>query len=104
MPLENPNPVVVPQVSEKVFPHLWIYNINVHAPTVTTGRITIETLPYNNDEQIIGSGNFVESIHTDDLWGAVNEVPEVAIAMGSIFNAIEPLRKWVAEKNNTQPE
>jgi hypothetical protein len=98
MPLENPNPIVVPQTPEKAFPHLWIYNIIVHAPSTTTGHITIETLPYNGDEQIIGEGRFVETIHTSDLWEAVNEVPEVAMAMGAIFNAIEPLRIWKLAK------
>jgi len=98
MTLENPNPVVVPQVSEKVFPHLWLYNIIIHAPTTTTGRITIETLPYNATEQSIGSAQFAETIETGDLWGAVNEVPEAATAMNAIFNAIEPLRAWIAAK------
>jgi hypothetical protein len=99
MPLENPNPIVVPQTPEKAFPHLWIYNIIIHAPSTTTGHITIETLPYNGDEQIIGEGRFVETIHTSDLWEAVNEVPEVAAAMQAIIDAVIPLKNWIDAQN-----
>jgi hypothetical protein len=38
------------------------------------------------------------SIQTDDLWKAVNEVPEVAQAMGAIFNAVEALRAWKTQQ------
>jgi hypothetical protein len=42
------------------------------------------------------------AIKTDDLWKAVNEVPEVAQAMGAIFNAVEPLRLWIVEQETVQ--
>ena len=96
--LPNPNPVVTEPVPVKEYPHLWLYNINVHVPTPTSGRVSIETLPYNSDTQEIGSGNNAVVIQTDDMWRAIQEVPEVAQVMASIFAAIEPLRNWIAEK------
>jgi len=98
MTLSNPTPVTTEPVASKDFPHLWLYNIRVHAPSVTTGSITIETLPYNSETQEIGSGSNMVSIQTDDLWKAVNEVSEVAQAMGAIFNAVEVLRTWSAQQ------
>ena len=94
MPLQNPNPIIIPTTAEKSFPHLWLYNINIHAPSINTGRISIETLPYNSDNLEIGAGDMMIPISTDQLWEAVNEVPEVAQAMAAIFAAVEPLRDW----------
>lgn len=102
MALSNPNPITIPSTSQQDFSDLWIYNINIHAPSVDSGRINIETLPYNAALQEIGPANYVENIHTDQLWAAVNEVPEVAVAMGAIFNAIGPLRMWIESKNIPQ--
>lgn len=104
MTLDNPNPVTEPAIEEKSFPHLWLYNILVHAPSVESGRIKIETLPYNSDTKEIGGGKNKLVIETSDLWAAVNEVPEVAQAMQSIFQAIEPLRTWIEEKQAADQE
>lgn len=98
MALTNPQTVVIPAVEEKTFPHLWIYNILIHAPTTTSGRIKIETLPYNSDTKEIGSGKDMVAIETGDLWAAVAEVPEAALAMQAIFDAVEPLRAWKEAK------
>ena len=104
MTLNNPNPVTEPAIEEKTFPHLWLYNILVHAPSVESGRIKIETLPYNSDTKEIGSGKNKVTIETNDLWQAVSEVPEVEQAMQSIFQAIEPLRTWIEEKQAAEQE
>lgn len=103
MPLTNPTPVIIPPVEEKQFPHLWLSNIIIHAPAIDRGRVVIETLPYNGTTYEIGSGQDMVSIQTDDLWSAVQEVPEVAQAMGAIFLAIEPLRAWIAAKEANPP-
>jgi hypothetical protein len=95
MPLPNPNPVIIPPTPEQDFTDLWLYNIIIHAPSVDSGLIRIETLPYNADNQHIASGNYMVPIVTDQLWNAVNEVPEVEAAMNAIFAAIEPLRAWI---------
>ena len=99
MPIANPNPVTVPSTPEVVYPYIWLYNIIVHAPSTTTGRITIETLPYNGDSQAIGSGEYIQTIQTDQLWKAVAEVPEVAQAMQAIIDAVVPLKNWIDLQN-----
>jgi hypothetical protein len=99
MPLPNPNPVVIPPTPEQDFTDLWLYNIIIHAPSIDSGLIRIETLPYNGDTQEIAGGQYMVPITTDQLWNAVNEVPEVAAAMNAIFAAVEPLRKWIEERN-----
>jgi len=95
MALPNPNPTTTPPVEEKTFPDLWLSNISIKAPSLAAGAITIDTIPYNEEEQELGSGQDMVAITTDELWLAVQEVPEVAQAMGAIFAAIDPLRTWV---------
>lgn len=95
MALPNSNPIVIPSHEAKIFPHLWLYSVSIMAPDINYGKITIEQLPYNADTQEIGDGSMVMPISTDKLWEAVNEVPEVAMAMGAIFAALEPLKNWI---------
>ena len=95
MTLTNPNPVVIPPQPEQEFPHLWLREILVSAPSTSEGVIYIETLPYNQSTQTIGVNDHRVTIETRDLWRAVNEVPEVAQAMRAIFQAVEPLRAWL---------
>lgn len=55
MPIINPNPVVIPPTPEVTYPHIWLYNVMIHAPSIDTGRITVEALPYNADTQSIAA-------------------------------------------------
>jgi hypothetical protein len=98
MTITNPTPIVIPPTPQQEFPHLWISDIVVHAPTVDKGFIHIETKPYNQETKAIGTDAFRSIIRTDDLWAAVNEVPEVAQAMFAIFQAVDPLRAWLESK------
>jgi hypothetical protein len=102
MTLTNPNPVVIPPQPEQVFPHLWLSDIIIAAPTTSEGMVYIKTLPYNQDNKTIGNPNEQVVLQTHDLWAAVNEVPEVAAAMFAIFQAVEPLRTWINAKNTPQ--
>ena len=99
MALTHPNPPVITEAVEaKEFNELWLTNISIHAPSLTAGRITIESIPYNEAEQDLGSGKDMVAITTNELWLAVEEVPEIAQAMGAIFAAVGPLRDWVAAR------
>jgi hypothetical protein len=100
MAIPAQNPTTVPAVSAKSFPDLWLYNINIHAPAVNSGRIYIEALPYNPDTQEIGPAAGLEVITTDALFEAAYDVPEVGIAYQAIIDAIVPLREWIAARNN----
>ena len=99
-------PIVIPAIPEKTFSEQWVYNLNVHAPTPTTGYVNIELLPYNGDTQEIGAGSLMQPVRTDKLWQAVNEVPEVAIAFQAVIDSVEPLRAWIEALNNpvVEPE
>jgi hypothetical protein len=98
MTITNPTPIVIPPTPQQEFPHLWISDIVVHAPAVDKGFIHIETKPYNQETKTIGADAFRSIIRTDDLWKAVNEVPEVVAAMYAIFQAVDPLRAWLESK------
>jgi len=102
MPIDNPNPTIIPATEAKSFPHLWLYNVICHAPSVSSGRILIETLPYNAETSEIGSGQNMVAISTDKLWEAGSQVPEVASAMEAILNAVNPLRDWITQQQEIQ--
>lgn len=93
-----PEPVTVAPVAAKTYPHLWISRLRVAAPTVGTGSVTIELLPYNQQTQEIGPAANLLTVQTDELFLAVNEVPEVAQAFGAILNSVEPLRQWTEKR------
>jgi hypothetical protein len=95
MLLINPNPVVTPTIESKIFPHLWIYSLSIHAPSPTTGKIIIETLPYDSNTKEMANGSNVIVIETDKFWESVSEVPEVSSAMAAVFSSITPLREWI---------
>ena len=100
MPIDNDTTVVVPAITavpEKTYPHLWLTDIHVQAKTNTQGSLGIEAVPYNGDTGEVAENSIVDNIYTDNLWTAVQEVPEVAIAMQAIFNAVEPLKAWIAQ-------
>jgi hypothetical protein len=66
--------------------------------------VQIQLLPFDPTVPKIGPGELLENIETDRLWDAVAEVPEVAAAMQSVLDAVEPLRAWIAAQNAPQPE
>ncbi len=105
MPIENETTVTVPAVvavPEKTYPHLWLTDIHIQANTNTSGIVNIHAAPYNGVTGEVAENGPVEVISSDNLWGAVTEVPEVALAMQAIFDAVEPLKAWIAA--NAEPE
>jgi hypothetical protein len=96
--LNNNNPIVVPAVSEKQFPHLWLKNIRINSNSPSEGMIMITSVPYNAETKEIGPG-VVKNIMITDLWGAIANVPEAAAAMQAIIAAIEPLEAWNQQKD-----
>ena len=98
MILNNTQPIVIPAVEQKEFPHLWLNNIHIHVPSRTQGMAIISISPYNSQTQEIGEGT-VKNIVIDDLWKAISEVPEAAVAMSAILAAIEPLETWKANQS-----
>jgi hypothetical protein len=94
-------PITVPAVAEKTFPHLWIYNLIIHAPTTTTGKVEAEFLPYNAETGEIGPASAMTTISSDKLWDAVNAVPEMKVAFDAIVAAVPAMKVWIASQTNS---
>lgn len=91
--LNNSEPIVIPAVPEKQFPHLWLKDIHINSNSPSEGMIMISSAPYNAETKEVGPGT-VKNIMIRDLWAAIENVPEAAIAMQAIIAAIEPLEQW----------
>ena len=102
--IQADEPVVIPAVEQKTFDAQWIYNLVVHAPTLTTGRVAVELLPYNSQTHELGPGEFIESFTTDKLWQAVAEVPEMAVALGAIISAVPAMKNWIKLQQEKERE
>ena len=103
MAIQPEQPIVVPAVPKKIFTEQWVYNLVVHAPTLTTGNVRIELLPYDPTTQEIGPGTLNQPVYTDKLWEAVAAVPEVAIAFQAVIDCVAPLRTWIEAQNEPVP-
>ena len=104
MPIPAPETLTVLPVAEKVYPHQWIYNLLVHAPTTSSGRITIELLPFNGTTGEIGPFTNLETVTTEQLFQCFTEVPEAASAYVAVLAAVEPIRQWIAAQSEESPE
>ena len=113
-PIPRNEPFVIPARPEETFDSVWLRSINIYAPEINAsgnnqGSINIEMLPYDSSNDKIWSTADNEGVEYLNIpsrangrktfWDAVNEVPEVAIAMNSIIEAIPALRTWA----NTPP-
>ena len=113
-PIPRNEPFVIPARPEETFDSVWLRSINIYAPQINAsgnnqGSINIEMLPYDSSNDKIWSTADNEGVEylnipsrvngRKSFWDAVNEVPEVAIAMNSIIEAIPALRTWA----NTPP-
>lgn len=79
-------PIVVPQVDEKVFPHLLVSNLNVNVVSLTEASYSVVVVPANFD-----TGEYDHSNRTlieGDLIAEMNENPAVATAWSSVVEAI----------------
>ena len=113
-PIPRDEPFVIPARPEETFDSVWLRSINIYAPQINAsgnseGSINIEMLPYDSTNDKIWTSadnqgaeylNIPSRVNgRKSFWDAVNEVPEVAIAMNSIIEAIPALRTWA----NTPP-
>ena len=99
MNIPSPNPIVFPAAPEKTFPHLWIKRLLLESPAVDEGKMEARFAPYNSDTREIGPSAFDTQFTTEDLWDAINEVPEVAAAYAAILNSVAPMIAWLKQRN-----
>ena len=105
MAITNKSPLTVPATAAKEFPHIWLRTIKVLTPSAERGTIEIQSRPYNGETGEIADGP-TETISCS-AWEAAANVPEVALAMGAIFEAVPALEEWVAaqeEDANLTPD
>jgi hypothetical protein len=94
MIIQNIQPVVIPQVEEKSYPHFWISRIIIEAPKVESGRVHIELNPYNADtKEILHSS--IERIHIEDVWSVAQENAQIKNAIDSIIQAVSAIKNPV---------
>ena len=93
MQITASKPTEQPARPAKTYGDLWIRSIVIRTPDDGTGSVKLETLAYDYASAEFGPN--AESITTDKLWQATQEVPEVAAAFAAILAAVEPLRTWV---------
>lgn len=95
--------ITIPSVAEKTFSEQWVYNLIVHAPSPTSGRVSVELLPYNSQTGELGPSEYIQSFSTDKLWEAIQEVPEMATAFNAVIAAVPAMKAWLTaqqEENN----
>jgi hypothetical protein len=95
MALTAENSFIIPAISQKEYKELWLYNIVIHAPSSTSGKILIEALPYDATSGEIGPESGLKTISTERLFEVVSSVPEVQEAYFKILDAIIPLQNWI---------
>lgn len=94
MLIPNQNPLVIPAVAEKTFPHMWIKNINIVSNSKTHGVLQFTLSPYNGQTDEVHD-SILKTIMVDDLWKAIEEVPELGLAFVKIMEAVTPLEAWL---------
>ena len=120
MAIPRETPFIVSPTPEKTFDSVWLRNINIHCPQInaegnTDGHITIELVPYSSEgSEAIYNSSDMEGVETltvpnpphasKSFWDSVNEVPEVAEAMGAIIAAVAPLKAWIEAQNAESDE
>ena len=96
MPITSDTPLEIHATKKKVFDQLFVYNLVVHAPSASTGKIRIELLPFDSKTGDLGPSSNMLTVETNELWKCVEEVPEVQTAFGAIIAAIPAVKTWVA--------
>lgn len=99
MPIPIPEIIQTPPIPAKTFDILWIYNLAIFCPTTSKGSVKIACLPMSSSTGELGSHDQMITVQTDELFEAVQAVPEVAIAFQAVINSVAPLQEWLAAKN-----
>lgn len=97
--IPNPTPVITDPVPSKTYDELWIYSLTAISPTVDSGRISIELLPYNRTLNELGPNAAKLTLTTDKFFQALNEIPELAAAFQAVIAAVPATRAWIEAQN-----
>lgn len=87
MSIQNPTPITVPATSAEVYDSFWATRMIISSPAPNErASAFIELKPYNTATQ--KTLNETKRVPISDLWALAAEKPEVAVAIASIFDAI----------------
>lgn len=102
MLIQNTQPVVVPPVDAKTYPHFWVSRIIIDTPSTTEGRVSIELNAYNSDtKEILKSSR--NRIDVENIWSAMEQNPAIANAMNAILQAVNELKNPTIVESVEQP-
>jgi hypothetical protein len=98
MPIELPDPVVIPATPEKVLSAVWLRSIVIESPSVFESRATITELPFSPTTGEIAPGSMATfwtspNLLDPDLQAAV---PSVQVALDAIVAAVEDLKTYLS--------
>ena len=93
MPITKDTPVVIPAESEKTLPHTWISQIIIDAKNTSKGYLFIQLVPYNADADEDPDITLAKDIQLK-LWDVIENVPEAATAMQSVFDAMPAIEAY----------
>ena len=95
-------PIVAPPQPPKVYPIVWIRNLQIQAHDPTgEGKLYLEIIPMAEDRELLYSGTI--EIKSDTLYQAMQAVPELAQAFGAILAAVKPLKAWIDAQKPEEP-
>jgi hypothetical protein len=98
MPLLLDEPVNVPAAPAKTFSILWIRSLQITAPDPNgEGSLYLETLPMSTSKELFW-GNGPSELRVNELYRAMQEVPELASAFAAILQAVGPVKAWITEQ------
>lgn len=98
MYIENTKPVVVPATQELVFDCFWASKIIIDMPNPeSSGKAVVELKPYSKDLKKVAETR--EILIVDNIWGKAAENQEIAVAITSMINAIDILKKQKDAEN-----
>jgi len=98
MPIDLPNPVVIPATPEKVLSAVWLRSIVIESPSVFESRATITELPFSPTTGEIAPGGMATSWTSPNLLDPAlrSTVPSVQVALDAIVAAVEDLKNYLS--------
>jgi len=99
MPIQLPNPVVIPSQPEKVLSAVWLRSIVIESPSVFESRATITELPFSSTTGEIAPGSMATFWTSPNLLDPALQaaVPSVQVALEAIVTAVADLKLYLSQ-------
>jgi hypothetical protein len=91
---ENTTPVIVPAIAQKEYPKFWLEQLTIVSGNTSTARLYAKFIPCRDLEngekelKLNPTDNEIKVVQIDNIWDLVSTAPEFAIAMESVFQAL----------------